>query len=312
LELRAMAEQPIVRDFLYLDWERLRSYVAQIERGVPEQVTGGLTSEEADSGEGSVGLKGLLSMGGSTDLRYVRSASETRSLHHSIFNNFESRLEDSGVLLDIDSTYQDELWARSSFADGRLLRVRGLVRLIDYGAILRLLADLEHFLELAHIAQRMNLNNDKELKPDERARKLQQLERTQREESKSWRNMNLARIADGVSSLYGDSVRIKIVPDISRPLHLFVGTADAASFDASLSRTIGLRGRSTSDGWISVVQVVAPAEIEELDLRTGSEMEDAMEQLVVTMDQFSQLASSASFPTVECVPIAIYRIVGSG
>src|SRR5690348_1631063 len=75
----------LIRDFIYLDIERVRSFVAQ--------AYGGLTSERTIQGEHQMGGQGggkgklpfIAEASGTVDYHYLKSHSETKSLHDHIF-----------------------------------------------------------------------------------------------------------------------------------------------------------------------------------------------------------------------------------
>src|SRR5947208_9118423 len=67
---------PVLRDFFYLDIDRVRSLVAQLREGMPEAV------ERQTVHHGRGGLKLV-------EYAYERTQTETRSVHHYIFSLLE-------------------------------------------------------------------------------------------------------------------------------------------------------------------------------------------------------------------------------
>src|SRR5437867_11313737 len=98
--------KPLIRDFIYLDIERVRSFVAQ--------TSGGLTSERTQQaqhqvgGEGQVegGLPFIVKATGSTDYHYERSQSETKSLHDHIFEELYHKLQAEKHIADLSHAYE--------------------------------------------------------------------------------------------------------------------------------------------------------------------------------------------------------------
>lgn len=74
-----------IYDFFYLDFERVRSYSAQLFGGVLESTT----SESKTGGE----IKGGVPVIGG-GVNYYKSESETKSLHHKLYLNVEKELTD--------------------------------------------------------------------------------------------------------------------------------------------------------------------------------------------------------------------------
>lgn len=298
-----------VRDFIYLDWERVRSYVAQLDRGVPETTTGGLTSDEGEAFGGELGLLGVAKLEKQQDVRYIRSASETRSLHHAIFSILEERLEKDDALSELDGSYADAAWTVESLNDKLFVRVTGTTRIVDYAAILDLLEGFGELVKLGHAGEKSALASRADLGGAERQRALQQLEKKHRDQLKEMNVLNLSQIASGIRSLYGSSIRVKFVPDLERSENLLVGTVTRENLDESLMRTIGARGMATNHGWTALVQLDMSAEVPEQvnALPTGNTMEDSLDSLVARMDDLTKTVSGTTWPAATCIPIAIYR-----
>ena len=117
------------RDFIYLDWERIRSIAAQLFQGIPEQSSTEKHNEAAVKGELGGNLFGLIQGKGGADYRYFKSENETRSLHHSIYSLVENRLIEDGLIEVIDDKYDFADWNKGHFQDGQFIRVTGLIRL---------------------------------------------------------------------------------------------------------------------------------------------------------------------------------------
>lgn len=82
-----------VREFLYVDHERVRSYYSQINRGVIESIV----SREAGSREGEAGAH-LFGFGGSVSAGRNREREESRSLQDLSYGIFEELFEREGLI----------------------------------------------------------------------------------------------------------------------------------------------------------------------------------------------------------------------
>src|SRR5438874_9342415 len=89
-----MSESPLLRDFIYLDVERLRSIAAQL----------GIQSTDTSD----------------------RAARETIAM------GVEPALVARGNVAQIDSGFDFSKWTADAFADGQFLRASGVVRLLDF------------------------------------------------------------------------------------------------------------------------------------------------------------------------------------
>ena len=88
-----MKERIIYRDFIYLDWDRVRSIAAQILEGIPGEKQ--ISSGHEDTKNTEIGGN-LAFFKGSTghDIRYFHSEGETRSLHHFVYSLIEEKLSE--------------------------------------------------------------------------------------------------------------------------------------------------------------------------------------------------------------------------
>ena len=88
-----------VRDFIYLDVDRLKSIVAQLEGGLLEQTATATGSSKSLEGGAEAGIPGLAKVGGTGQYVWTDQASETRTLHDHIYNYVEGRLREKKQLL---------------------------------------------------------------------------------------------------------------------------------------------------------------------------------------------------------------------
>ena len=85
-----------LRDFIYLDVERVRSLVAQNQGGLLSERTHETEHDMGTSAGGEGGVPFLAKVQGEVNYHYLRSQSETRSLHDYLFSEFYSMLESAG------------------------------------------------------------------------------------------------------------------------------------------------------------------------------------------------------------------------
>jgi hypothetical protein len=121
----------VLRDFIYLDWEKVRSLAAQLLEGIPEEEKRERRHESGAKGRLEASALNLLKGGGEIDYRYFRSSNETRSLHHHIYSLFEDALIEKSIVTVIDEDFGAERWASKSFYDGQFVLASGLLRIMD-------------------------------------------------------------------------------------------------------------------------------------------------------------------------------------
>jgi hypothetical protein len=92
----------IVRQFLYLDTEQVRSFVAQIEKGLPEKKERVSLKRQAGGGKGSVRVPTIAEIGINGSVLWESSSTETMSMHHFLFSIFEEAIQRSRKVVKID------------------------------------------------------------------------------------------------------------------------------------------------------------------------------------------------------------------
>lgn len=138
---------PVVRDYLYVDLERVRSLLAQLAEGLPDAVverSKGLNSLSADLN------LGLFRAGGRRDAG--AEVQESRSLGDLHFSLFEEGAEALGLLTDLSEIASERAnWhsgkLQAELQESQLIRVTGPVRLIDPTHVSEMMTRLEAMIE---------------------------------------------------------------------------------------------------------------------------------------------------------------------
>lgn len=94
----------IVRQFLYLDTEQIRSFVAQIQQGLPERTERVSVRRSSGGGKGSAKIPAIAELGISGSVLWESSSTETMSMHHFLFSIFEEAIRGSKKIVNLDST----------------------------------------------------------------------------------------------------------------------------------------------------------------------------------------------------------------
>jgi hypothetical protein len=149
-----------LRDFVYLDWERVRSLSAQLLGGVPQDATKESGHDLGARGEVRGGIPAILSGKGGGDYRYFSTQNETRSLHHYVYSLFETRLRERGVVTEVDASFDFDKWTEDHFRDGQFVLVTGLVRFMDYGWVSTMMDALPSMMRAAQHATNIGLKQD--------------------------------------------------------------------------------------------------------------------------------------------------------
>src|SRR5438552_4217087 len=264
-----MAASPLLRDFIYLDFERVSSIASQ------------LRMEQPDSPD--------------------RAARET------LVSHLEPALVSRGNVAQIDASFDFTKWTPDAFADGQFLRASGVVRLLDFSWLSAALGGLPAVLKKMSKLEMEALRNSDEGKRMSKS-ELQRRSQENQVAISRVEEMKADELGEVVSKLYGDVVRIKVRPSAAEPNAVLVGSAYARHFydsPAALSQKYGVE---IDAGWTVLGQFNVPnAAPAAQPIPTGNRMEDSFEQIALLMNNAFRLSSAPAFRAVSFTPIVIYR-----
>jgi hypothetical protein len=298
----------VLRDFVYLDWERVRSLAAQLFRGVPQDATAERGSEVAAEGRLEGGVFGLLKGQAGADYRYFRTENETRSFHHYVYSLVEDRLSKDKLITSIDANFDFKQWTNSFFCDGQFVRVTGMVRLMDFAWISTMLEALPKMLRTAQHAESLTL---KQMRSTQliTQQEFESKKKEQQKQIKELKALKLDEITGLMQQLYGDVVRVKVLPDRHHPDKVLVGSGDLACFHDTAASLSQKYGYEIDANWVTLGQVnVSVISDAPLSIPIGNEMEDAFEKVALAINEMIRVASAPRFPAISFTPISIYRI----
>ena len=264
-----MSDSPLLRDFIYLDFDRLRSIASQ------------LRVESADTSD--------------------RAAREALAVQ------VEPALVARGNVAQIDAQFDFAKWTEGAFSDGQFVRATGIVRLLDYAWLSSALAGLPAVLRKMSKLEMEALRNSDEGKRMSKT-ELQRRSQENQVAISRVEEMKADELGEVVSRLYGDVVRIKLRPSPQEPNAVLIGSAYAGHFydsPAALSQKYGVE---IDAGWTVLGQLNVPNPFQQaMPIPTGNRMEDSFEQIALLMNNAFRLSSAPAFPAVSFTPIMIYR-----
>jgi hypothetical protein len=297
----------VLRDFVYLDWKRVRSLCAQLFAGVPQDSTKEKGHNVGTKGQLEGGIPAVLKGHGEADYRYFRTENETRSLHHYVYSLFEERLVDRGMVTEVEDDFDITQWNEDFFHDGRFIRVVGLVRLMDYAWVSTMMETLPEMMRAAQHAENISLK-ERLAAQEISKREYEAQQKEQQKQLHELKSLKLDKMTGLVRQLYGDVVCVKVVPDKYRPSNVFVGSGDLAHFHDSAASLSQKYGYEIDADWVTLGQVNRSTASEEpMSIPVGNEMEDSFEAVALEVNGITRVASATTFPAVSFTPISIYR-----
>jgi hypothetical protein len=264
------ADTTVLRDFVYLDYGRVRSLAAQL--GVAEP------------------------------------RSEDCADREKLLRDVEPALASRGVAR-IDGSFDFAAWAPDAFADGQFVHASGTVRMLDFSWLALALTGLPAVLKkMSKIEMSALKNSDEGRRMSKSA--LQQRSQENMAAIAKVEELKMDELSDVVRQLYPGVVRVKVRPNPEHPRHVLIGSAYADHFydtPAALSQKYGVE---VDAGWTVLGQLNIPNEgaaTSAQPIPTGNQMEDAFEQMALLMNNAFRLANAPAFPALSLTPIAIYR-----
>jgi hypothetical protein len=286
-----------------LDWERLRSFAAQLFQGVPESKTAGQSNEAEAKGQLEGNALWLMKGQVGADYRFFRTENETRSLHHYVYSLVEEKLSDNKSVLLINNEFDFGNWTENYFRDGQFVLAKGLVRFMEYEWVSMMLEALpEMYRTLTHM-ESIGLKAS-QAAPQELAAKRKERE----DRLKEFKALKLDQITALFRQLYGDIVRIKVVPNKTHKDKMLVGTGLPENFHDTAASISQKYGYEVDAKWVVFGQINTSAVSDEPSpMPIGNAMEDLFEQVALMVSQVNRMATAMKFPSVSFTPISIYR-----
>lgn len=207
------------------------------------------------------------------------------------------------ALIVIDENFDFRQWNQRFFQDGQFVRVKGLVRFMDYEWISMMLDALPQMYKTVIHMEGLGLKHA-QASPQETALKKKQ----HQERLSELKALKLNEITTFIRQMYGDTIRIKVVANKEHKEKVFVGAGDPDNFHDTAASLNQKYGYEVDANWIVMGQVNISAISEEpTPIPIGNEMEDMFEQVALMVSGLNRIATAVKFPSVSFTPISIYR-----
>jgi len=314
-----------LRDFLYLDSERVRSLLAQIEGGVVEAVVQRITRTK--EGRAGASFFRIFEAGGS--LVSEKASEQTKTLQDALYLLFEEAASEAGVFADTDGLSVPEEWdsgaVHKKLREAELIRLTGPTRIFDsghfrqraesVGTFTRLLTEMIHSEDLSKIPEK------------QRERRLEQLAE-QAFDADAGTLRGFRTVGEFIESFMRGQILVRQFPcGTEHPGFALVGTLlpRAGYLQEERDALFAKYGSGTAI-WTLVAQVASipkssdgptsPAFDAELLTGEGNainrtQLEDFATQLLEYMEHIG-IAEGPTYPSITVTPIAIYRDVPVG
>lgn len=284
-----------IRDFIYLDIERVRSFYAQLSKGLPTEhkVEKGAEVGLDSSIEGNV----IFAKGqASADYRYIRSSSETSSLHDYIMEAFLEKLKNARRLIELpDSNF---VWEQHEFQDGMLILAKGIIKILDHKYTVALLDNLPKLADsvnrIAGVSQQNKGANKNAI-------------------TNALKGKPVKELAEFIDQNMRDALRLKVYLRHDTPSQHFLATANNSFFRYDPVSLITMYGPVIDADWLCLLQInrgnqhqLTATTIPEFP-PLPTQFELMLEALADHLSNITKTLQGVEFPAVAATPIAIFR-----
>lgn len=297
-----------IRDFIYLDIERLKSIIAQIEQGFVDTTNKSISSSEESSFQIEAGISNILKASDASKFLWQNQESETKSLHDYIYNKVENTLLKNNLLylLQQNSTSQnsDDIKFRENIYDTSFILARGKITINDFTkirAIVEKYNDLANFIAYCATTSIPISGNSKQ----NFNQRLAEAKKGITIDSKLHEGLKLI-----FDLFYKDRVIVKMLPFPDLVNFRLVGNLNSKFLREDITSIIYKYGTAPISEWYIFGQIASIPTSERsniLQTITGSQIEGALQNVFDAFRQIELLAQTVVYPEIAVTPIAIYR-----
>ena len=296
-----------VRDFIYIDIERVKSIISQLEEGLINETQTMDGNCETTNVGGKGGIPHILEAETGSEYQTQQQLLETKSPHDYIYNKVESKLLKEKIILRISNEeYCDfSLNLRQSIGNSSFILIKGKVNINDFSRLSYFLNNYEALTRCivrSEINTKMKNSNQSEIKKaieDEIKKYEKNLNKETRKDIETFINL-----------FYKDRIIIKVIPFKQSPDFRFVGNIDKKHLRDNLESIIYKYGTAPISDWTMFCQIASiPSETGstgEFDV-TGSQIDNAFQKIFDALRIIENLAQTVTYPEIAVTPIAIYR-----
>lgn len=300
----------LFRDFIYMDTERLKSIVAQLNQGLIESASNTTTDTNGVKANAGVEFLKILKAGTEGSLLFQNQATENHTMHDYLYNLAEASLKVENLLTDIpkDLKADDVLnptLDRSKLSSTSFILVRGKTIINDFTYMKKFLDNFDNILKSIITGEQSSKKEFEKMSQKERNRLVS--ERVN--EYNLPKDVKMA-VKTFLDNFYKDRIVIKNIPFVSTPNFRFVGTLNQLYLRESIENIIYKYGTAPQEDWFMFAQIasIPTNEKNEVDISLEhNNLESSMQGVFDALRDVEKAGLSISFPEIAVTPIAIYR-----
>lgn len=300
-------KKPPIRDFVYLDVERLKSILAQIEEGYVEATGTTSGSEKKVEGGAEAHVPGLAKVGGTGQYLWTSEVSETRTLHDHIYNYVEDRLYEEKRIINLQRELTPQMWlsdeARTDIGKTAFVLVEGAAIVNDYAYMKDFLTN---FNKVAAAIGRLPVYDQAKGKPNAK-QVMTQAGKEYQIDGDMLKDLDLV-----LKTFARNDLIVKILPFADHPDARAVANLDVPSaLRIRLESLLYRFGSAPRGNWTLFGQIAAvPLSADQpysYAATLGADIETALQKMFDVLRTFEPLIGSVVYPEIAITPIALYR-----
>ena len=299
-----------LKDFIYLDMDRVRSFTSQLYEGLPETIDLKNGTEQETKGKVNGGIPFVMHGGVEGSSSSHQEKIETKSLRHHSYILFENRLNDLGNLKVLNGKFCEEDWVngivRKDLKETDFIKITANVKIFDYEYLDNVFKTIKGLPDTVAELVSMDLTKDK--------KKQKKRETLKGMGAQDWSD-TVNSISKFMDTMYKGIISLKIYPVGTDSIPYFLGRLNKNYLQYDRENLLFQYGTEPNQKWTIVGQISAiPDEkgVTAVEPQIGSEynmldMENMMEYLLKIMVN-TGLKFSVSYPSIGIIPLAIYRV----
>lgn len=294
-----------LRDFLYMDVDRLKSALAQFDSGLLESVSQAKRRDKQVSASAEGKIAQIVGVSGGGEFLWSNEQAETRTLHDSIYNLVEAALDQEGHLLRVPGEFSSEDIAagalQESLGETSFVLIDGYAVLNDFAAAREFLSRINDVGKFVAYAS----TSSDEIPRAERAKLRQALEEQNRLPKELINGLDLM-----FEVFYKHRIVVKLRPLVDDPMGSLVGVLRPEFLREPIDVLTYKYGMAPSQPWSMLAQIASIPTEGDLGLEvppTGGDIERSMMTVLESMRSFQAQVQMVTFPEIAVTPIAIYR-----
>jgi hypothetical protein len=299
-----------LKDFIYLDIDRIRSFASQLFEGLPEVIDSKKGKEQDIKGKVKGGMPFLASGELEGNLLFLQEKTETKSLQHYIYVLFENKLDYLEKLNVLNEKFDEKDWVdgivRASLKEYEFIKITANVKIFDYEYLDNVFKMVK---ELPNVIAELSLTN----LPKEK-RKQKKRETLKEMGVQDWDN-TIKSISSFIDTMYKGIISLKIYPAGMDSAPYLLGRLNKIYLQYDRETLLFQYGTEPNQKWTIVGQIsTIPEEggdvLEEPQLKAEYNMLDleSMMEYLLRIIVSTGLKFSVPYPSIGIIPLAIYRV----